>query len=224
MHCAIRNKNAKRNKICLTNTEETLDEGRFLEQKLGKHECRHQHISCGPDLTLDRNKNPGHCLQSQHFDEQLQSTVLYIDCRSTKTKTQTWEKLQPTIVKATDEYLAKTGRGWQKAQCWWTVDHQFEPTPGKHQEKPASVSMILPLRTRQANPRNFVPTGIDVSNVTDTTKGRREARTKLFCNLPKTCLNHPRVTQRRKMTRPSHISMSFELVFWCLPKNDCYNP
>ena len=118
MHCAIRNKNAKRNKICLTNTEETLDEGRFLEQKLGKHECRHQHISCGPDLTLDRNKNPGHCLQSQHFDEQLQSTVLYIDCRSTKTKTQTWEKLQPTIVKATDEYLAKTGRGWQKAQCW----------------------------------------------------------------------------------------------------------
>ena len=89
LHCAIRNKNPKRNNICLMNNEETLDEGRFLEQKLGKHECRHQHISCGPDLTLDRNKNPGHCLQSQHFDEQLQSTVLYIDCRSTETKTQT---------------------------------------------------------------------------------------------------------------------------------------
>ena len=78
MHCAIRNKNAKRNNICLTNTEETLDEGRFLEQKLGKHECRHlteTKTSSGPDLTLDRNKNPGHCLQSQHFDEHLQSWI-----------------------------------------------------------------------------------------------------------------------------------------------------
>ena len=147
MHCAIRNKNLKRNKICLTNTEGTCRlwmRDVFWSKNWVNMNVGISTSAVGQIWHLTETKTRDTVCRASISTNSYSLQYCIIDCRSTKTKTQTWEKLQPTIVKAT---------GWISCENWkrlakstmlmnsWSSIRTL--TPGKHQEKPASVSMIL---------------------------------------------------------------------------------